>query len=71
MLWHGKTTDGAPAPRMTRDDVAGLLQYLCKMAEDGFTILTWNGLGFDFDILAEEAAAADELPGVRSMVMWI
>jgi hypothetical protein len=28
------------------------------MAEDGFTILTWNGLGFDFDILAEESAAA-------------
>ena len=26
------------------------------MAEDGFTILTWNGLGFDFDILAEESA---------------
>ena len=59
VLWHGKTNDGAPAPRMTRDDAAGLLQYLCKMAQDGFTILTWNGLGFDFDILAEEAAAAE------------
>ena len=43
---------------MTRDDAAGLVHYLCKMADDGFTILTWNGLGFDFDILAEEAAAA-------------
>ena len=27
------------------------------MVADGFTILTWNGLGFDFDILAEESAA--------------
>jgi hypothetical protein len=35
-----------------------LLDYLCKMAADGFTILTWNGLGFDFDVLAEETAAA-------------
>jgi RNase_H superfamily len=58
VLWHGKTNDGAPAPRMTREDAAGLLQYLCKMANEGFTILTWNGLSFDFDILAEEAASA-------------
>jgi hypothetical protein len=56
-LWHGKRDDGTPADRMTRDDVEGLVQYLCKMTEDGFTILTWNGLGFDFDILAEESAA--------------
>jgi len=57
-LWYGKTVEGRPAPRMTRDDVAALVQYLCKMVGDGFTILTWNGLGFDFDILAEESAAA-------------
>jgi hypothetical protein len=42
---------------MTAIEVAALLQYLCTMAADGFTILTWNGLGFDFDILAEESAA--------------
>ena len=56
-LWHGTTTDGAPAQRMTRDDALGLVQYLSGMVEDGLTILTWNGLGFDFDILAEESAA--------------
>jgi len=55
-LWHGKRKDGTSAERMTREDAQGLVQYLCKMAEDGFTILTWNGLGFDFDILAEESA---------------
>ena len=42
---------------MTRADAESLVQYLSKMADDGFTILTWNGLGFDFDILAEESAA--------------
>jgi len=57
-LWHGIASDGAPAGRMTRDDVAGLVQFLSKAVQDGFTILTWNGLGFDFDILAEESAAA-------------
>jgi hypothetical protein len=43
---------------MTRADAESLVQYLVKMAGDGLTILTWNGLGFDFDILAEESAAA-------------
>jgi hypothetical protein len=37
-----------------------LVQYLSKMVADGFTILTWNGLGFDFDILAEESGAVAE-----------
>jgi RNase_H superfamily len=56
-LWHGTTKDGKPSRQMTRADAQSLIQYLVKMAADGFTILTWNGLGFDFDILAEESAA--------------
>ncbi len=51
---------------MTLEEVAGLLQYLCKMAGEGYTILTWNGLGFDFDILAEESACGRALPDVRT-----
>jgi Predicted 3'-5' exonuclease related to the exonuclease domain of PolB len=43
---------------MSREDVQGLVQYLSSMVADGFRILTWNGLGFDFDILAEESGAA-------------
>jgi hypothetical protein len=54
-LWHGKAKDGSPSRQMTRADAEGLVQYLARMAGDGFTILTWNGLGFDFDILAEES----------------
>jgi hypothetical protein len=57
-LWYGKTADGKPARQMSRADAATLVDYLTKMAADGFTILTWNGLGFDFDVLAEESAAA-------------
>ena len=34
VLWHGKATDGAPAPRMTKDDAAGLLRYLCQMGQE-------------------------------------
>ena len=58
LLWYGKTRDGLPEKRMSREATRQLVQYLSKMAADGFRILTWNGLGFDFDILAEESGAA-------------
>jgi hypothetical protein len=58
LLWYSKTRDELPEKRMSQQDAKGLLQYLSKMAADGFRILTWNGLGFDFDILAEESGAA-------------
>ena len=32
---------------------------LARMTNEGYRILTWNGLGFDFDILAEESCAAE------------
>jgi hypothetical protein len=60
LLWHGKTAAGLPDKRMTREEARALVQYLSKMVADGFTILTWNGLGFDFDILAEESGAVAE-----------
>jgi hypothetical protein len=43
---------------MNRDDAQNLVDYLVRMVADGYRILTWNGLGFDFDILAEESSAA-------------
>ena len=58
-VWHGQTADGAPAPRMQKADAVGLVDYLASMTKAGYTILTWNGLAFDFDILAEESAAKD------------
>ena len=57
-LWYAKTSKGLPAERMGREDARQLVQHLAQMAEEGYRILTWNGLGFDFDILAEESAAA-------------
>lgn len=56
--WYGKTQDEQPERRMSEEDARGLVRYLSKMAADGYTILTWNGLGFDFDILAEESGTA-------------
>ncbi len=59
IVWHGKTADGKHAPRMTRDEVREVVKVLVQKAAEGFTIVTWNGLGFDFDVLAEESGAAD------------
>ena len=57
-LWYGKTRDGQPEKQISRENAQELVQYLLNMAADGFRVLTWNGLGFDFDILAEESNAA-------------
>jgi hypothetical protein len=59
-LWYGRTRNQKPAPRMTRNDAENLVRFLSEMTDAGFTILTWNGLGFDFEILAEESELWDE-----------
>jgi hypothetical protein len=62
--WHGVDARGLPADRMSRREAAAMVEHLASMAGQGYTVLTWNGLGFDFDVLAEEsgmAAACREL----------
>jgi RNase_H superfamily len=52
LLWYSGV-NSHPAARMKRDDVRRLVDYLSKCARSGYTLLTWNGVGFDFAILAE------------------
>ena len=59
LIWHGKTDAGQPAPRMSRDESREVVQSLVAKVAAGYTIVTWNGLGFDFDVLAEESGAAE------------
>ncbi len=58
-LWHGRES-GTFAAQMSRAEAQGLVQDLDRFVEEGYTLLTWNGLGFDFNILAEKS------PGYRS-----
>lgn len=44
-----------PAPRMNKWDCMTLVDKLEDAVKDGYTILGWNSLSFDFDILAEES----------------
>jgi hypothetical protein len=45
---------------MQRNEVAEPVHYLVAMAKSGFTVVTWNGLAFDFDILSEESGLLAE-----------
>ncbi|MEN6424425.1 MAG: ribonuclease H-like domain-containing protein [Phycisphaerales bacterium] len=55
IIWHGKTPDGKPAPRLSRSEAGQVVDDLTRMVAEDYTLLTWNGLGFDLDVLAEEA----------------
>lgn len=54
-LFTGKVHyDGRYTNRMTVDDARYLATYLLTLAQDGYKIVTINGLSFDFRVLAEE-----------------
>jgi len=55
ILWYSKNFDGCIASMLSVEDAGALFCYLFRAAEMGWRIVTWNGLGFDFNILAEES----------------
>lgn len=57
-VWMSWTDDGKPAAKMAREDVVSFVHHLEDAVRNGVTLLTWNGLGFDFDVLAEESGLA-------------
>lgn len=64
VLWHGMTEDGEPAARMSKSEAKSLVADLVAYERMGYTLLTWNGAAFDFDVLAEEA---DEYASCRKL----
>ena len=57
---HGMNADGRPAKQLSLAEAGELVSRLTRLVEQQFTILTWNGLGFDFDVLAEESGMVNE-----------
>jgi hypothetical protein len=45
---------------MTVGEAKELVDYLSQHVALGYTIVTWNGIGFDFDILGEESGMHDK-----------
>ncbi len=60
IVWHGVTKSCHPASRMNQREAVRLVEYLITGVGQGYTVVTWNGVGFDFDILAEESGMPDE-----------
>jgi hypothetical protein len=60
LIWHGGSNCRRLASHMNRREVGRLVDYLTEQVENGYTILTWNGVGFDFDVLAEESGLLQE-----------
>ena len=61
ITWHGFSPDGDIADQMEPDDLALMVRELDSLQRhQGFTIVTWNGLGFDFDFLDEESGLQEE-----------
>ena len=58
-VWYGKQPDGQPTPQMSPNSVRQLVSYLTDAVNHGLTILIWNGLGFDFVVLADESEQLD------------
>ena len=57
--WHGGRWQ-QPAHRMSALEARKVVDYLIKAYAGGYTISPWNGLGFDFDILAEESRMLEQ-----------
>lgn len=55
VIWHGGRKRKAPADWMSQLQAQKLVAYLTGKVASGYTIVTWNGVGFDFDVLAEES----------------
>ena len=54
-LWYSRNPDGTPADQMNRGDLSLLLDYLHVSTPNSYHVVTWNGLGFDWPVLAEES----------------
>lgn len=67
-LWfHKDFTSGKTIPEpiatsgaMTQEELEPVVNSFGYWVESGCGLVTWNGLGFDFDVLAEESGMYDE-----------
>ena len=55
--------------QMSPEECQALALYLIEMSRDGYEIVTWNGLGFDFEVLAEECQALEWFDNVADLAL--
>ncbi len=59
-LWYGQDAQDAITSQTPLELLNELVAYLKEQFNEGYKIVTWNGLGFDFDILHEETRGNPE-----------
>jgi len=60
-LWCERGPDGQPTGTILTPEMAGaLVRYLIEAQRGGQTVVTWNGAGFDFRVLAQASGLTDE-----------
>jgi hypothetical protein len=59
-LFYSTDAGGTPSAQMSKDDLSALVDFLTAQVKNDYTILTHNGLGFDFDVLAEESGRLND-----------
>jgi hypothetical protein len=58
-VWYG-ANGGKPSAQMAQDEVCSMIEQFGAWVDEGYTLLSWNGLGFDFNVLAEESGLAED-----------
>ena len=59
-VFYSKDSNGNAANKMSIEDLSIFIDRLIEKNKQGYDIVTHNGLGFDFDILAEESGRDDD-----------
>jgi len=73
-LWHGgvlqvdSMRDAYP-PQMSPGECRELTQFLVEMQAEGYTVVTWNGLGFDLPVLAYECGDVISHDNLRDLAL--
>ena len=58
--WHGWDADKRPAKQMSPKEAEKLVFDLMELSAKGYTLLSWGGTHFDFDVLAEESGRVND-----------
>lgn len=59
-LFYSRDASGIPSAQMSKNDLSGLVDFLADQFKNGYTIVIHNGLGFDFNVLAEESGRVND-----------
>lgn len=55
LVWHAGRGSGSHSNKMSTAEATEVVAALESFVADGWQIVTWNGLGFDFPVLADES----------------